>query len=432
MALSILVIIFLGLLASGIPIFIAIGVASLMAIFFAGDIPSIIAVTRLFGGLDKFAVMALPFYILAANLMDVGGLSERIVAWAKSLVRGITGGIAMATEVACMAFGALSGSSPATVIAIGRLMVPHLMEEGYDKGFIAGLITSSGSVASIIPPSITMMLFAAATGASTGALFIGGVFPGLIYGLATSIYCYWYAKKNKIGASISKPNKDISEGFVLATRKASWALGVPIIIIGGIYAGIVTPTEAAGLSAIYAYLVGAFIYKKIGLKELFKICERSIVTISQVMILIAVASIFAWLLTVMQLPQKMASFVSASTSKVIFLLSINVILLIAGMFMDPNSLTIILGPIFYLAGTALGLSPTHIGIILTVNLSIGMFTPPFGLNLFVAGAVTGETMANIYRSVIPFIVISIVALLIITFIPEITLFLPNLVFKGRI
>ena len=431
MSLPILVLFFLGLLVSGIPIFIAIGFASLMAILFtAGDIPSTLAITRLFGGLDKFAVMALPFYIFAANLMDVGGLSERIVAWAESLVRGITGGIAVATEVACMAFGALSGSSPATVVAIGRLMVPRLIKKGYGKNFIAGLVTSSGSVASIIPPSITMMLFAAATGASTGALFIGGLLPGLVYGIATSAYCYWYAKKNKIDVSISK--EDVSEGFLLATKKASWALGVPIIIIGGIYAGVVTPTEAAGLSAIYAYFVGAVIYKKIGLKELFKICERSIVTISQVMILIAVASIFAWLLTVMRLAQQMASFVSASTSTVIFLLSINVILLIAGMFMDPNSLTIILGPIFYQAGTALGLSPTHIGIILTMNLAIGMFTPPFGLNLFVAGAVTGDTMANIYRGVIPFIVISIVVLLLITFIPEITHFLPNLVFKGKI
>ncbi len=430
MVMSVLLFLFFGILISGAPVFIAIGLSSVMAIWVGGDIPELLVVTRLFGGLDKFAVMALPFYIFAANLMDVGGLSVRIVEWARSLVKNVVGGMAVATEVACMAFGALSGSAPATVVAIGRLMAPRLVKDGYSESFIAGLITSSGSVAVIIPPSITIMLFAASTGASTGALFIGGIIPGLLYGLFTALYCMWHAKKNGIKKSSSV--EDAPDTLWNSTKKASWALGVPVIILGGIYAGIVTPTEAAGLSAVYAYFVGAVVYKKIGIRELIDVSKKSVITVAQVMSLIAVASIFAWILTVMQLPQQMSTFVAGSSSTIFFLISMNVILLIAGMFMDPNSLIIILGPIFYQIGMVLGLSATHIGIIMTMNLAIGMFTPPFGLNLFVTSSVIDVPMFSIYRSVIPFILVSILVLILITFAPGITTFLPSLVFKGGI
>ena len=434
MILAILLVLFSIFLISGTPIFIAIGMASVMAITFSGDLPQTITITRLVGGLDRFAVMALPFYIFAAGIMDVGGLSERIVGWAKSLVRGITGGMAVATEIACMAFGALSGSSPATVVAIGRIIVPRLEKEGYDKGFIAGLITSSGSIASIIPPSISMMLFAAATGVSTGALFIGGILPGILYGTMGALYCIWYAKRNKIKERnvINTNPSDIPDNFLVATRKAIWALGVPVIIIGGIYGGIVTPTEAAGFSAIYALFVGVFIYKKIGLHEFIAICEKSVTTIAQVMILISVASIFAWLLTIMQLAQKLTVMIGESASSYLFLMMVNIILLILGMFMDPNSLIIILGPIFYTVGLTFGLSPTHLGVIMTMNLAIGMFTPPFGLNLFVANTVIDVPMVIIYRRVIPFIIVSIITLLLVTYIPQVTLFLPSLIYGPNI
>lgn len=430
----VLAVMFVVLLAMGSPIFVAIGLSSIIALLVAGSgIPDTLAITRLFGGLDKFAVMALPFYIFAANIMDVGGLSEKIVDWARALVKGVVGGLAVAMQVACMAFGALSGSCPATVIAIGRLMAPRLVKEGYDPGFIAGALVSGSAVASIIPPSITMMLFAASTGASTGALFIGGVVPGLLFGALLIMYSMWYAKKNNIQSSAvaaGDGGDDIS--FLTATRRASWALGVPLIIIGGIYLGIVTPTEAAGLSAVYALFVGTVIYKQITWKGFLTICEKSVEVIAQVMILIAVASIFAWLLTVVQLPQQLANIVTASASVVIFLLLMNGILLIAGMFMDPNSLVIILGPIFYQIGTAMGLTATHIGIVVTVNLAIGMFTPPFGLNLFVAQTVVKQPMAFIYKSAIPFVVLCIASLLLITFIPQLTEWLPSLVFKGGI
>ena len=387
------------------------------------------AITRLYGGLDKFAIMALPFYIFAANIMEIGGLSERIMNFARSAIRGVYGGLAIATELACMMFGALSGSSPATVVAMGRLVVPQMMKDGYPRSFIAGLITSSGSVAIIIPPSITMMLFAAVTGVSTGALFVGGIFPGILYGTFTAVYCFWSGKKYGIkGYSTGeKP-----PGFFKATKDAAWALGVPVIILGGIYAGIVTPTEAAGLSAIYALFVGVVVYRQINLKKFLVICEDSAVTSAMVLILIAVASIFAWLLTIGQVPQKLAAFTADLSYPTLFLLMMNIILLIGGMFMDPNSLTIILGPIFYQVGLGLGLSSTHLGVILTVNLAIGMFSPPFGLNLFVAPAVTGIPLQEIYRGVVPFIIICIIALAVITYLPDLTLYLPRMIFQGKI
>ena len=425
MILAIMLAIFFVLLFAGAPVFVAIGISSVVAALMSGT-PETMVLTRLFGGLDKYSIMALPFYIYAANIMGIGGLSEKIVDWATALVRKVVGGIAVATEIACMAFGALSGSAPATVVAIGKIMTPKLEKQGYDKGFISGLITSSGAVAIIIPPSITMMMYASATGSSTGSLFIGGFIPGIIFGAATIAYCMFYAKKHNIGAVKNVDEEELTLGA--ATRKAAWALGVPVIIIGGIYGGFVTPTEAAGVSVVYALFVGAVIYKKIKLKEFWEITKKSVETSAQVMILIAVASIFAWMMTTMRVPQKLAEFAQQAASQTLFLLLMNVVLLIAGMLMDPNSLVIILGPIFYTIGTTLGLDPIHIGIIITVNLAIGMYTPPFGLNLFVASSVTGGTMAQIYKSVIPFILISIFALLLITFIPALTTFLPSLLY----
>ncbi|MBN2439308.1 MAG: TRAP transporter large permease subunit [Deltaproteobacteria bacterium] len=425
-----MLILFVVLLILGAPIFVVIGISSFAAIILTGgEIPNTLAVTRLFAGIDKFAVMAVPFYIFAANIMEIGGLSERIVNWARSLVRGMYGGLAVATEVACMAFGALSGAAPATVVAVGRLMTPQLVKEGYDRAFISGLIASSGSVAIIIPPSIAMMLYAAATGASTGALFVGGIVPGIIYGLFTCFYCMWYGKKHNIRGTSggAKPM-----GLMNATKEASWALGVPVIILGGIYAGIVTPTEAAALSAIYALFVGIVVYRQITWLKFYQICRSSVVTTAVVMIMIANASIFGWLLTVGQLPQAMASFATELASPAMFLMMVNVILLIAGMFMDPNSLIVILGPIFFYVGQNLGISATHMGVIMTINLAIGMFTPPFGLNLFVAPMVTGSPLAQIYRSVWPFVIISMLALLIITYLPQLTLALPRMVFPGSI
>lgn len=428
---TVLVVLFVFLLVSGAPIFVAIGLASFGAILGTDSgIPSSVAVTRLFAGLDRFAVMALPFFIFAAHIMEVGGLSERIMNWARAMVRGVYGGLALATQLACLVFGALSGSSPATVVAIGRLVVPPMVKDGYDRGFISGLIASSASVALIMPPSITMMLFAAATGASVGALFVGGILPALVYSLLMSAYCFWYAKKRNIRGETQTGERPI--GILQASREVGWALGVPVIILGGIYAGAVTPTEAAGLSAVYALLVSVVIYRAIDLRQFMTICQRSVVVTAQVMILIAVASIFGWLLTVAQLPQELATFSAGLPSTFYFLLMINVVLLLAGMFMDPNSLIIILGPIFYTVGLEMGLSPTHLGVVMTVNLAIGMFTPPFGLNLFVAPSVTGTSIEVIYRSIWPFFLISVIALALITYVPEITLFLARLVFPGSV
>lgn len=422
---SLMGLLFLLLLGS-VPIFVCLGLSTLLILFYGTDTQPMILVQRFLGGVDKFALMAMPFFIFAADIMDAGGLSKRILNWSKVLVGHIAGGLAMTTQVACMFFGALCGSSPATVAAIGTSMYPELIKNGYSKSFAAGLITSSGSVALLIPPSLTMIIYASVVGASVGELFIAGIGAGLMYGIAYIVYIYYYAKKHKLPKIERTPLSEIWK----ETKKSSWSLLVPVIILGGIYYGVFTPTEAAGVSVVYALVIGMFVYKEINLKRLYQISISSAVSSAQVLLLVAAASAFGWLLTVLQVPQMMTNFMLGNvTAAWTFLIFLNIILLIAGMFMDGTTAVIIIAPLIYSTAMAFHIDPVHLGIIMVTNLTIGMFTPPFGLNLFVATGITQMTLPQMIPGLMMFILISIVALIIITYVPEISMFLPDLIYR---
>ena len=408
------------------PIYVALTASSLITMFIFGDYSLSAVMQRIFGGMDKFALMSLPFYVLAADIMTVGGMSKKIVDFVNVAMGSFRGSLAIVTQGASMFFGALSGSSPATVVAIGSMMYPRLTNEaegGYSKRFAAGLITSSGAVAILIPPSITFIIYGATTGVSIAALFAGGLGAGLVFGGLIMLYSYYYALNHHVVVG----QKVTSAELIKVTKDASWSLGVPVIIVGGISAGIFTPTEAAGFSVVYALFVCVFIYKELPLSKLLMAMKTSAVTIGQLMMLLGTAGLFGWVLTVSFFPQILAELLTTTiTSKYTMLFIVNIMFLIAGMFVDGGAAIMILAPLIFLPMVKLGVDPVHLGVVLVTNLSNGMFTPPFGLNLFVARSVTGLSLGEIYRSVLPFIVISIIALIIITYIPAVSMIFVSL------
>ena len=390
----------------GAPIFVALCLPTVLSLILFTPNDIMVVAMNMFSGIDKFSLLSVPFFVLAANIMKNGGIGQRIVSWAAAMVGDATGGLAFTTEVASMFFGAVSGSSPSTVVAIGGLLYPGLREKHYPKGFSLGLIASSGSVALLIPPSITAIMYCTMTNASVGELFMAGLSAGVIYGVCFLIYIYFFALRHKI----KKEDRASWKQKWMATVDALWALGVPIIIIGGIYSGLCTPTEASGLSCVYALLVSVFIYKQMDFKLFKETMVASIRTTAQTMILMAAASAFAWLLTVGGLPQLFSKWMAA--------LDIN----------DGVSAFMIILPIVLSTVNSLGINLIHLGVIMITTVAIGMFTPPFGLNLFVAQPIANAKMSEIYRGVLPFCIISIVALLIIVFVEPLSLFLPNILY----
>ena len=418
----------LVLLASSTPIFIVLAGSVMLAMYLGGSVPLVIVVERMFSGIDSFALMAIPFFILTGNLMGIGGLSRRIVRFADLMVGRFTGGLSITTVASCMFFGAISGSSPATVVAVGRMLYPALTGGGYGTRFSIGLIVASGSLGIIIPPSVVMIVYAAVTGVSVGALFMAGVGAGLIYALVFILYGIWYARKHNIPRTATPSWAEVSDGF----RQAAWGLGVPVVILGGIYGGIFTPTEAAAVSVIYAAFVSVVIYREKSLRELLAAVAGSAATTSQVMIILSSAGVLAWYLTSQGLAVDMVtSILSLSENPIHLFMLINVAVLICGMFLDAASIMVILGPLLYKVGTAVGIDPVHLGVVLTVNGAIGMFTPPFGLNLFVANSLSDEvTYEKAVRGVLPFIVLAILALVVVTYVPAISMALPRMLYPG--
>jgi len=410
------------LMILGINIYIAMALSSFIIVLFFMDTSSLVLVQRFIGGIDKFVLMALPLFILAGNLMVEGGLSKRILNWCKTLIGHISGGMAMTTQAATTVFGALSGSSPATVAAIGKIMYPEMTEKKYPKSFTLGLITSSGSVALLIPPSMTMIVYGSTMGVSVGSLFMAGVTVGLLYALFFMIYIYFYAKKNNLPKSERMPFSAVLK----ETKATFWSLLAPVIILGGIYSGIFTPTEAAGVAVLYSIIIGLFIYKEIKLKDLFHISVKSAIDSAQVLVLVASCMVFLWALTILQIPQGLSMFLAENvTSAWAFLLLLNLLLLILGMFLDPTPAVIIVAPLIAQTAYSLGIDPIHLGMIFVTNVTIGMFTPPFGLNLFVAQGISGASLGTVSRGVIPFLIVSLIALLTITYIPQISTVLPT-------
>lgn len=417
-----LVILMFILMFLGLPIYISLLLPVVISLLLFTAVSPTVVMQNVFGGIDKFVLMSLPFYILTANAMDAGGLSSRILRWARALVGHFHGGTAMTVQTASMFFGALSGSSPATVAAIGKIMYPELIAQKYPKKFSDGLIVQSGAISLVIPPSITLILFASATNTSVGALFMAGLSAGIIMGIILLIYIFLLSKIKKF----PKGTFNFKE-LVASTKEALWSLGVPVIIILGIALGIFTPTEAAGVATLYALFVGAFIYKEINLKKLYKLCLSSAITSAQIMILIASASALGWILTIGQGPQMLAHFLSDNfTSAWTFFIFLNIILLILGMFLDASVALVVIAPLILGTATSLGIDPVHLGIVMVINLAIGTFTPPFGLNIFVANSVLGLNVMEMTKGVLRFLPIAIVVLILVTYIPSISTFLPNL------
>lgn len=412
----------IGLMLLRVPLFIVFLLSSLLYIGLFTSIPTNIVIQRTFSGLDKFPLMAVPMFILAANVMAQGGMSARIIEFAKSLVSPLPGGLALATVVACMLFGAVSGSSPATVIAIGSIMYPALLKSGYSSKFSVGLVSASASASAIIPPSIGMIIYGTVASVSIGQLFIAAVIPGILYGMMfmayALAYCLWFDYRSDEAYRWAH----IKRTFV----QAIWALGVPVIIIGGIYGGIMTPTEAAAVGAVYTIFVAMVVYREIDFKKLLAISIDSAAVTAQIMILIGAASALSWLLTVERVPTEIGQWLTgAMSSKIAMLLMINLILIVAGMFLDPTSVTVIFAPLFLPIAQVIGVDPIHLGIIILVNGALGMFTPPFGFNLFVASSLFKQPMVRLAAAVFPFIILTLVVVLIVTFVPPVSLWLPQ-------
>jgi C4-dicarboxylate transporter DctM subunit len=410
----------------GVPLYIALSGSTLLSFFLFSDMPLMVVAQRMFGGLDRFSLMAIPFFILAANAMKRGGMAKRIVNLANAFVGGLNGGTALTAVIGCMFFGALCGSAPATIIALGALLYPELVKKNYDESFAIGLLCSSASTALLIPPSLTMIVYGSVTGASVGALFLGGFGSGIIFGIPFIFYGWVYAKRHNI---VLESKKTVSEKLSVL-KEASWSLGVPIIIIGGIYAGIFTPTEAAAVSAAYTIFVGLFVYKEMSWKDLLKVGSESAESMAMIMIMISSAMAFSWILVVEQVPQSLSVWMLSITSNKIGILFImNILMLVAGMFVDGSAFILILGPLFVPIANDLGIDLVQLGIIMVTNGCIGMFTPPFGLNLFVGSNISGLSYSKVVKGIMPFVGISLLVLFVVTYLPQTYMWLPTLAYR---
>ncbi|EZQ19453.1 TRAP transporter large permease [Pseudomonas sp. G11-1] len=406
----------------GVPIAVSLGVAgSLTIILFSPDSVSGLAV-KLFETSEHYTLLAIPFFLLAGAFMTTGGVARRLIDFANASVGHIRGGLAIGAVMACMLFAALSGSSPATVAAVGSIAIAGMVRSGYPKAFGAGIVCNAGTLGILIPPSIVMVVYAAATEQSVGKLFMAGVVPGLMLGVALMAAIYIIAVKKNLPAM---PRASVRQ-WLSAAHKALWGLLLMVIILGGIYSGMFTPTEAAAVAAVYAWFVAVFVYKDMTLRECPKVILESGKLSIMLMFIIANAMLFAHVLTTEQIPQAITAWVTAmELSPWMFLLAVNIMLLIAGAFMEPSAIILILAPILFPIAIQLGIDPIHLGIIMVVNMEIGLITPPVGLNLFVTSAVTGMPVGSVIRAAMPWLMLLLFFLAIITYVPAISLALPE-------
>lgn len=423
---SVALVIFLTLivcLVLTVPIGFSLGIASLAYILYTKQLTFGFIAQNLVTGCDSFPIMAIPFFVFAGELMGGGGISRRLLNVANVFFGRIRGGLAIVTVVVCMFFAAISGSGPATVAAVGGMVVPTMLEKGYDKKFVLALIAAAGSIGVIIPPSIPMVVYSVTTNSSVSKLFLAGFTPGILIGVVLCLYSYFYARSHGYKGddepfSIKRALKEVKDSF--------WALLSPVIILGGIYGGIFTPTEAAAVSVIYSLVIGCLVYKELDLKQLGTVTKNACETTATILIVIGCAAGFSKVLTLGRIPTTVATFLTTMTdSKILILLLINVLLLIVGCFMETLCAIMILAPILFPVVTALGVDVTHFGIIMVVNLAIGFITPPLGVNLFVASRVGETTLDTVIKGIIPFLVLMIVILLFITYVPAISMLLPN-------
>ncbi|MEQ8394122.1 TRAP transporter large permease subunit [Thalassobaculum sp.] len=446
----------LGLLFLGVPIAISLGLASLtLIIFFSNDSLASIAL-KFFESAEHYTLLAIPFFILASAFMSTGGVARRIIRFAIAIVGSFRGGLAMAGVFACMMFAALSGSSPATVVAIGTIVIAGMRQVGYSKEFAAGVICNAGTLGILIPPSIVMVVYAAATDVSVGRMFLAGVFPGLVAGLMLMIGIYIAARVMNLPAQPWAGFREIWEAF----SDAAWGLFLIIIILGGIYGGVFTPTEAAAVAAVYSFFIALFVYRDMGplhgqswrradeglvgaagrnlwlvttrfVPACFhgdtqKVMNDSVKTTVMLMFIIANALLFAHVLTTERIPQSITEWMlGAGFTWWTFLLAVNLLLLLGGQFMEPSGLLLIVAPVVFPIAVELGIDPIHLGIIMVVNMEIGMITPPIGLNLFVTSGITGMSVLQVVRAAAPWVLILFLFLIIVTFVPGLSTWLPT-------
>lgn len=406
-----------------VPIAVAIGLASLSAILWSGAIPPVVLVQKMFTATDSFPLMAVPFFILAGSLMEFGGISRRLVDFANSIVGRFSGGLAFVAIIASMFFGAISGAAVACVAAIGTILIPAMVRRGYDTPYATAVQATAGTLGVMIPPSIPMIIYGVLTGVSIGALFMGGILPGILVGGSLMLVAWMIARKRGY-----KGDEKASGAKIWATFKdAILALLMPVIILGGIYGGVFTPTEAAVVAVAYGFIIGFFVYRELSLSKLKDILVNTSVGTATIMFIIATSSVFSWILTAQRVPQAVAeAILSISTNPIVILTLINFLLLFIGTFMETVASIIILVPVLLPVVTQIGVDPLHFGIIIVVNLAIGMVTPPLGVCLFVGCGISGITLESISKAVWPFILSMIVAVLLLTYIPWISIILPRL------
>lgn len=413
-----LFLIFFILLMLSVPIGYAIGIATLITLISFSNIPITMIAQNAVAGVDSFPLLAIPFFMLAGNLMSSGGIAKRLVDFFESIIGHITGGLGMVTVVVCMFFAAISGSAVATVSAVGAFMIPEMVKHGYSKSFSAALTAAAGTIGVIIPPSVPFVIYGVVSGSSITELFTAGFLPGILMGVALIIICYIVSKKNGYRGTDKKLSL---KNILVSFKKAFWAILSPVIILGGIYSGKFTPTEAAVISVVYSFVVGVFIYKELNLKGAYTAFKDAIVVNGATTFMVGLSTAFAALLTMEQIPAKIASFIlSISSNSFIVLLLINIFLLLVGMFIDNIPATIILTPILLPIVISFGMSPITFGIMLTMNLAIGFCTPPYGIDLFVASAISKVGMDEISKHILKMIVGLIIVLLLVTYIKPVT------------
>jgi C4-dicarboxylate transporter DctM subunit len=407
----------------GAPIFLSI-MAGTMITFeaFAPPIPSMVIPQRMVDGINKFSLLSIPLFIFAADIIARGQIGARLLRLADAFVGHITGGLAIATVLACALFGAMSGIGPAAVVSIGPLVFPALVKQGYSRGFSVGLITTSSTLAMLIPPGVAMILYALQTNSSIGSMFLAGLMAGSIFTSVLCAYAYVYAKIN----GVQKGEKLDWKSRWEALKLAIWALGLPVFVLGGIYGGAFTPTEAAAFACIYAIIVECVIYRSMRFREVFSAANQSANTISVLLILIAAGTALTYYLTLTQVPQQVTQLLTGA-SMLEVLLIINVVFLFAGMFVDPNSAIIVLTPLIFQAAVATGIDPIHLGAVIVANVALGMVSPPFGLNLFIGITTFKVSYREVVTAVIPFLGLMLIVLAIITYIPAVVLWLPGLI-----
>ncbi|MFZ5484509.1 MAG: TRAP transporter large permease [Pseudomonadota bacterium] len=410
------------LMLTGMPISISLGLTVLTFLYTLTQVPVESVALKLFTGIEKFEIMAIPFFILAGNFLTHGGVARRMIRFATSLVGHWHGGLGLGAVVACALFAAVSGSSPATVVAIGSILLPAMVKAGYPMRFGAGVVASSGALGILIPPSIVMVMYAVSTNSSIGALFMAGVIPGAVLAVMLLFTTWYRAWKHHY----PREKRATWKERAIALKESIWGLMLIVVVMGGIYSGLFTPTEAAAMSAVYAFFVVVFIYREFSLRDVPKVLLASANMSAMLLYIITNAVLFSFLLTHENIPQAVSDWLMSSGLGVVgFLLAVNILLLVMGNFMEPSSIILITAPILFPIAMAMGIDPVHFGVMITVNMEIGMITPPVGLNLYVASGISKLGLTEMSIAVSPWLLTMLAFLMIVTFVPELSLWLPR-------